>query len=175
MRKTFPGYYRPTDEELKELWQNGFFVLDSCVLLNLYHFSTSTRVELFDILDKIQGQLWLPHQVGLEYQRNREKKIGDGISAYNDWIKLLQEVSGTFTKLTKSLKDHKQHPYISDISLIAEMKDLKQKLGKELEKGKKELTELKSDDTIRNRISDLFEDRIGPVYTNRSYAVDDRT
>ena len=34
MRNLFPGYYRPTDNELKELWEKATFIVDANVLLN---------------------------------------------------------------------------------------------------------------------------------------------
>ncbi len=36
MRAMFPGYYRRTEEELERIWDEGLFVLDANVLLNLY-------------------------------------------------------------------------------------------------------------------------------------------
>ena len=43
MRKTFPGYYRPTEAEFRRLWDKCIFVLDANVLLNLYRYSEETR------------------------------------------------------------------------------------------------------------------------------------
>ncbi len=37
MRDLFPGYYRPTEEEFAKMWQEGIFVFDANVLLNIYY------------------------------------------------------------------------------------------------------------------------------------------
>jgi hypothetical protein len=38
MRDLFPGFYRPSEEEFHRVWQEGIFVLDTNVLLNLYRY-----------------------------------------------------------------------------------------------------------------------------------------
>ena len=42
MRREFPGYYRPTSEEFKALWESAEFALDANVLLNVYGYSKPT-------------------------------------------------------------------------------------------------------------------------------------
>jgi len=46
LRDQFPGYYRRTEEELQRIWEDGLFVLDANVLLNLYRYSEDTRNDL---------------------------------------------------------------------------------------------------------------------------------
>jgi len=50
VKKTFPGYYRPTEEEFSEHWKNCFFVFDANVLLNLYRYTPATSEPLLTIL-----------------------------------------------------------------------------------------------------------------------------
>ena len=45
MKDSFPGYYRPTENEFAEMWESCLFVLDANVLLNLYRYSVDTREE----------------------------------------------------------------------------------------------------------------------------------
>ncbi len=73
MKNLFPGYYRPTDEQLKKNFEEGVFCFDTNVLLNLYRFTAPSREELLSILQhqKIKDRVWLPHQVALEYHENR--------------------------------------------------------------------------------------------------------
>ncbi|MGD0990767.1 MAG: PIN-like domain-containing protein, partial [Candidatus Sulfotelmatobacter sp.] len=88
MRKTFPGYYRPSEPEFRRLWDRCIFVLDANVLLNLYRYSDVTRKKLLDILLKIQSRLWV-HQAALEYQRNRLEVISAQREAYKQIEQLL--------------------------------------------------------------------------------------
>jgi hypothetical protein len=39
MKKKFQEYYKPTDKELEELWENCIFIFDTSVILNLYQYS----------------------------------------------------------------------------------------------------------------------------------------
>jgi hypothetical protein len=71
MRRAFPGYYRPTEDEFSELWNGCLFAFDANVLLNLYRYSLETSNEFLTILSEISDRLWIPHQAALEYQRRR--------------------------------------------------------------------------------------------------------
>lgn len=75
LRQTFPGYYRPTDEEFDRLWEEGMFVVDTNVLLNLYRYSHVTRDELLGVLRALEDRLFLPHQVGQEFLDKRLRTI----------------------------------------------------------------------------------------------------
>jgi hypothetical protein len=77
VRSEFPGYYRRTDEELSKIWEDGIFVLDTNVLLNLYRYSTGTREELLGVLRGVRSHLWILHQVAEEFLRNRQTVIRD--------------------------------------------------------------------------------------------------
>ena len=68
MSKLFSGYYRPDEDEFRILWESGVFILDTNVLLDLYRYPKELREELVGVLGKLSEQLWLPHQVFLEYQ-----------------------------------------------------------------------------------------------------------
>ncbi|MBP0029400.1 MAG: DUF4935 domain-containing protein [Roseofilum sp. Guam] len=71
MKDLFPSYYRPNQEEFKEIWQSAIFILDTNVLLNLYRYSEETRKQFFSVLEQLSDQLWIPYQVALEFQDNR--------------------------------------------------------------------------------------------------------
>jgi hypothetical protein len=78
MKSTFPGYYRPSADEFKALWDEAIFVFDANVLLGLYTYHESTTNEFLDLLDRISERIWMPHQFAFEYQDNRIKKIKEG-------------------------------------------------------------------------------------------------
>jgi hypothetical protein len=77
MRDVYVGYYPPSEEGFKRLWQQGTIVLDTNVLLNLYRVSQATRDEVFAVLRKLEGRLWLPYQVGLEFHQRRLTVINE--------------------------------------------------------------------------------------------------
>jgi hypothetical protein len=73
MKKTFPGFYHPTDPELSKAWVSDrtLFVFDTNTLLNLYGYAPQTRNDFFSILKILTNRIWLPYHVVLEYQRRR--------------------------------------------------------------------------------------------------------
>jgi hypothetical protein len=131
MRKTFPGYYRPSEREFRQLWDSCLFVLDANVLLNLYRYSDETRKKLLDILRMIEPRLWVPHQAALEYQRNRLEVISAQREAYQQIEQLLVD---TNKKLGSQLKSYKRHPLIDIEGLIASINTTFQAQAEELGK-----------------------------------------
>ncbi len=71
MRDAFPEFYRPTADDERRFIAEGTVVVDANVLLALYELSVVQRNEALEALEKIGDRLWIPYQVGLEYQRNR--------------------------------------------------------------------------------------------------------
>jgi hypothetical protein len=67
MRSLFSGYYRPSNAEFHQIWQDGLFVFDTNILLNVYRYTANARDRFFDILDGLEDQLWLPYHVALEF------------------------------------------------------------------------------------------------------------
>ena len=67
MKNKFKEYFLLNDEERKRIWQNGVFVLDANVLLNLFRYSKKSADELIEIIKKHKDNLWLPYQVGMEF------------------------------------------------------------------------------------------------------------
>ncbi len=92
MKKTFPGYYRPNEDEFKQLWKDCLFVFDTNVLRNLYRYSSETTNEFLELLDQISDRIWLPHQAGYEYQKGRLSEIANQEKSYDDLIKVIDKI-----------------------------------------------------------------------------------
>ncbi|MEV1115776.1 PIN-like domain-containing protein [Actinosynnema sp. NPDC049800] len=67
----FPGYRRPSEDELADALRSALVVVDANVLLNLYRYNESTRDDLLGLLRGVGDRLWVPHQVMREFWRNR--------------------------------------------------------------------------------------------------------
>src|SRR5437016_440727 len=98
MKNLFPGYFRPTEEEFEQLWQDCTFIPDANVLLNLYRYSPETREGLLSIFSAVSDRLWLPHQVAFEFLSNRLGVIDAQTKAYKKAIEALQELPGKLDK-----------------------------------------------------------------------------
>lgn len=71
MKSEFKEYYAPDAADYGALVKTGLIVLDANVLLDLYRLPRTTAEALLSTLEKIKGRVWIPYNVGLEYQRNR--------------------------------------------------------------------------------------------------------
>ncbi|MBK8078522.1 MAG: hypothetical protein IPK24_23985 [Kineosporiaceae bacterium] len=73
----FEGYRTPTPERYESVLTSGLVIPDANVLLNLYRYNTQTREDLFRVLARLGDRLWVPHQVVVEFWRNRESASRD--------------------------------------------------------------------------------------------------
>jgi hypothetical protein len=69
-------------------------VVDTNVLLDAYRYTKGARGELLSALRALGSRLWVPHQVALEFHRNRATVIATHADAYKDAIKAI----GSFRK-----------------------------------------------------------------------------
>ncbi len=162
MKKQFHGYYQPTSSEFKYLWDNCLFTLDSNVLLNLYRYTPNTRTEFIKILERVTERLWIPHQVALEYQRNRLNVISQQERAYSEVIEILNDSSKS---IEAKLNEYRRHPYIDIQSIIKETQKSFGSISKELEKEHNQHPDLLNSDDLRTKITDLFEGKVGSSYS----------
>lgn len=161
MRKNFVGYYRPSEEEFKELWNNCLFVLDANVLLDLYRYPQSARGDLLKVLEQVSDRIWIPHQAALEYQENRLSVIAEQVKKFDDVRKILAEsIKGLKGKLN-GLQLKRRHPAIDPDGFLNKVEGEFSKFETVLQKLEKEQPDVFSEDILRNQIDDLLNGRVG--------------
>ena len=143
------------------LWDKCIFSFDANVLLNLYRYSTNTCDELLDILDKISDRLWIPFQVGQEYQDNRLDVIQKQRNAYID---IVNNINQTQNNMESFLNNYLKHPFIEVKSIINKTKDLFINIIEELKIQEKDHPDLIGYDSLRDRITKLFNGKVGEAY-----------
>lgn len=67
----FDHHYRPEKTRVLAAFETGLIVLDTNVLLNVLRYSPAAREELVGVFETISDRCFIPHQVALEYNRNR--------------------------------------------------------------------------------------------------------
>lgn len=113
MKEQFRGLIGYDENEIKELWENAIFVVDTNILINFYKYtSKSSTQSLLSILKKLKDndRLWIPHQVALEYFFNYEgnmSKQHEGFKFLNSELLKLKESAEKVLKRVNS-----DHPYI---------------------------------------------------------------
>ena len=115
MREAYRGYYPPSRDELDELWTVGLVVLDTNTLLNFYRYTTSTVEDFWRILQRLAERLWIPHQVGLEFQRGRIGVMEQQTAAFDT---ALEAIRNGPSALESALKRFRNHPALNGASLV---------------------------------------------------------
>ncbi|WEK38071.1 MAG: PIN domain-containing protein [Candidatus Pseudobacter hemicellulosilyticus] len=157
MKETYPGYYKKTPQEIKKVWDNGLLTFDSNVLLNIYRYPADTRKELLKLIDKLSAKIFLTHQGGLEFHRNRFDVIVEQEKTY-------REFNENFSRIETELSARNCHPYLSDIV----HHKLSQVLGEvktEIRSNEQYFSDLITNDEIYLEINRLFEKKIESPFT----------
>jgi hypothetical protein len=164
VRNLFPGYYRPTDDEFDQLWEDGVFVFDASVLLNLYRYTDETTTEFLELLEALNGRIWLPHQAALEYQRNRPAVIFKLEDTYDSVRSKIENVAHRIRDDLKGVLQEGRHPRLNRDELQRALQEALEVIQERVGEREEEHPDLLWDDPIRERIEDLFEDRVGPPF-----------
>lgn len=163
MKKKFIGYYSPDKKEIDEAWSKGMFAFDANTLLNLYRYTVNTRNDFILAFKKIKDKLFLPYQAAFEYHENRLGVIEGIEKSYDDINSILIE---NFDKyLQKQLNHYKKHPSIIIDEIIKTHDNFLEIVANELEKQKANHPDFKTEDTVLNEITELFDDCVGEEFS----------
>ena len=173
MKDLFPGYYVPSDEEFSELWQQCIFIFDTNVLLDFYEHHKQTREDFFKVLDVIKDRLWVPHQVILEYHENRIKRIKQAESNFDEAKKILDSEASKILeeKTTQALSHNFKSQYFSPEAVEEMRENVKtvfDTFWNKLASYREDLIQVDGSDYIRDKITDLFQGKIGESPVNQA-------
>ena len=156
MKDLFPGHFKESDRNLREVWDTSLFVFDANILLNLYRYSDTTRNEFLRILDKIKDRAWLPHRAAEEYLNNRLSVIDQQERSYDETAKSIES-------LKRDLENARQHPFVSK-DVMEKVSSVFEELCNELKSNKSVHTTRISSDEIKDSIANIFEKSVGVPY-----------
>jgi hypothetical protein len=109
MRSTFVGWYAKSPEQLKTLWDAALIVPDTNILLHLLRHSAEVRAQLMDVFERKKASLWIPYQVGAEFQRRRLDVQQHALDAYD---RLGNDLTTFVNQAKNSLNQYRAHPVI---------------------------------------------------------------
>jgi hypothetical protein len=171
-----------SDNEREDFYASGLVVLDTNVLLDLYRYTPSARGQVLAALNLVSDRLWLPHQVGLEFVRGRNRVIYERAKALNDaqdqiqrrfhdaWKALASAVNHVKGLLAQYAADEDGQSELDELinqqqfqQLVAEWKqELLRRTNKLKDDQDVELGAVASgSDAILPKIAALYGDRIG--------------
>ncbi|WP_426221760.1 PIN-like domain-containing protein [Pseudomonas sp. DWRC2-2] len=165
MKGSFKSFEIPEPQLLEAAWRSEktLFVFDTNVLLNLYGYEESTRQDFFKILEKLRPNIWIPHQVGLEYHRRRldviknEKKVFREIKSELEKIPSDIEAKFNSTSLSKKFPELSTHLK----SLIESIRKDVKKCNTKIQEWDSRQPDVRSKDEILDKIDAITHDKIG--------------
>jgi hypothetical protein len=161
LEKLFKHYQQYSDKELKTIWNNCLFVFDTNFLLDIYRRSRDTADRYLEILNGLNEgkQLWIPHQVGLEFHKNRIAEIIKYQDTYEQIISL-------FKNLNKEIENtYIHHPILKVQEINAKVSSITSYIESESKKHPNCTTE----DNILQKINELFNNNVGPEYSDEQF------
>ena len=84
-----------TGADLEHAVRCGLFSVDANVLLNFYRYSPSARDALVSLLDALGDRVWVSHQAGREFWRNRMSALDERSAATNQLLEQLGKSGST--------------------------------------------------------------------------------
>lgn len=166
MRDLFPVYYDP-DDDIETVLGNCVFVFDTNVLLHIYQAKPASRRGFFSVLRQLGDRIWLPHQVALEYQRQRLIAINQQAEAYK---RIEQHLTEAAQKLETQLNTYKRHAVVDAQAIIRRVKAAIEKEKKKLPKLKQSHPDYLTNDPFRDTIDTMFKDKVGSPYSRDQLA-----
>jgi len=168
MKHLFPGLYRPSEEQLKSLWTNGTFILDTNVLLNLYSYPESARDIFLSVLEKVSDRTWIPFQVALEFHRNRFSRIKQSNEPLFKLRDRIRTTSDHLEAEIRAIEFEKRNTGVDDLSSrLQTVKEANNQLAEALDRACERLPSISLNDPIAEKIAKLFEKRVGAPPENQ--------
>ena len=109
--------------------------------------------------------MWIPHQVALEYQENRQNVAIGQINKYTEVENVLTDVRETLQDKLAGLKPEERHYSIDPNRLLTRIEQVFNDFSKELEMLKQAQPDLLKD--LSTKIDDLFEGKVGSPSTSQ--------
>ncbi|NRA56474.1 MAG: DUF4935 domain-containing protein [Gammaproteobacteria bacterium] len=165
MKDNFKSFHNVSTEELKESWaeEKTIFVFDTNVFLNLYGYAKQTRDDFFRLIKKLGDRVWIPHQVGLEYQRRRLEVIKNEKVVFNDIESNLQKIENVFKGDFEQLALKRRFPKLNEST-----EKLEKEINKSISNYKKSVSHwnneqpcVRSHDEIRDLLNKYFNGNVG--------------
>ncbi|MDI3292535.1 PIN-like domain-containing protein [Janthinobacterium tructae] len=167
MKDMFPEYDVSRAINYENVWKDALFVFDTNVLLNLYRYQVNTRDELLAVLDSISDQIWIPYQVGLEFQKNRQSVIAEQSKRFSEVKRTIEKAKTGLSNELGKLKLQERHSLINPEPLISSIGDLTSKFLDELDHLEKSQQTITGEDPLKIKLEALFDGRMGLGFTKQ--------
>ncbi|EOA06431.1 putative signal transduction histidine kinase [Herbaspirillum frisingense GSF30] len=171
----------PDDIDFESIWENGLFIFDSNVLLDLYRLPEPASNDLIGVLrdEHLRQRIWIGFQVIVEFLNNRHEAISDQKNKFNTVRVLLEEASSqydeVFEKLTVELgklKLKQRHSLIDPDKFltsenISEGKAVIDNFLNELAVLESKQSDVNDRDQIKDIVLEIFTEKVGEGFSKK--------
>ena len=158
----------PNEKELKAAWRSEKtkFIFDTNVLLKLYSYQPNTLSDFFSILKKLGDKIWIPHQVGLEFQNRRLDIKAKEKQKFSELEKQLDEILKVENKINQLfLKGRFPNLDAATENLFNDIRKLVDGYKNTLNQCNESQPNIRSHDSIREKIDDCFKGKVGSPFS----------
>lgn len=167
MKSQFPGFYPLSTKEFETLWANAIFIFDTNVLLNLYRYPEEARDDLISRITQLADRIWLPYNVGLEYQRNRLAVVAEQKRRFRDVRQAIDASIGSLRGEFDRLQLKKRHSTIDVDGFLTDVDNTVAKFYSNLDSLESSHPSPQDPDPVRDKIDELFDGKIGPAFAKQ--------
>jgi PIN like domain len=169
MNDIYPQYYQLSIEQTEEMFKKCIFVFDTNVLLNMYRYPSSAKEDLLKILKDLssQNRVWLPFQVGLEFQENRLTVISEQKVKFGEVRKVISNIQTELKEQLDKLNLKKRHSSINPDELFEKISTAFGDYTEKLNHFEENQVDIFEKDEIRSEIDELFKGKIGEPFSKK--------
>lgn len=161
MKNEFIWYFKPSEDEIKSIWEKGILTVDANVLLDLYRYHESTRNSLISSLKSFDQRLWLTHQAAEEFIKNRTKVIVSSEKTFNDAKKEVTKLKDNFNSSISRLKGNRIIPAEITEQLLTAINPIIDKTEESISSAESKYPKYLDSDPILDELSSMFTDSVG--------------
>ncbi|QXE23748.1 hypothetical protein B6N60_02439 [Richelia sinica FACHB-800] len=120
---------------------------------------------MFDILQKLQERIWIPHQVAYEIHKNRLTVISDQSVAYKEIQTILDKNLAIGTLKDELFKNYKRHPFIDVKQIIEDIEGIINKVKDDLQATKQAHPDFLENDELWKQLIAIIDGKVSQAYS----------
>lgn len=166
----FREFFNKEEIDFKNMNEDVLVIFDTNTLLNIYRYSEETKSILIDAINRIKGNIWMPYQVGLEFNLRRrgileemrlsKEKCLTGIK--NDFVSELKKANKSLDSFKLKSRDAIDKKKDIGLYLEGKLKEIQDELYLKVDDW---INSIDLDNDLAGTIAELFDGKIGECYT----------
>ena len=159
--KQIKHYIPLSKTEIAGLWDKALIILDANALLDLYRYTDKTREECLDVFRRVREQLWIPHQVAIEFYKNRPEVILSQLASVERVRKMIEALKDKCRQELDKLFTFRSHPVLDRASIEKRILATMDAIDADLSVQLTDYPDFLADDPVLTELLDLFAGRVG--------------